>query len=502
MVTGEPIYQLFALRSQMTGVKPILSFPTPFPGEFFGGIVLRYHRLYGARNLNHTLFNNLSLGRGAIRNLPTGLRRFAEQTAPIWPGGVDEILEGHTVWPVYRPFLTALAASRAYHRIAEGPAGSLQLTLGDATARLKLQPCVQGCPICLAEDALQYGYGYLHVDHQLPGVRACHLHRVALITALPADDLDFDQNWRQDLGLRRPSPPRALDPGEVDYATLAATLRAGHMPRLTPKLIALTYSERLQALGLLTAGGHLRSRALAKAVVTKYSRPMLNRLGISRRAITTWMPGMLHRQQRGHHTVKHMLLIGTLFGDVNAFLDAIPQRELPFDIPPTRAVKRDISAEVAAELKLRHGSVTSMAKRLGISTTTCTTYAKRAGAKIKLRPKTLGPARLRHLARKIARGVPVARICSAERVSVSTVYRVIKSDKAIERARKKALENKVRKKHRAAWEWQLRHLPRTSSAARKQAPNVYAWLYRHDPIWLRNSVGRRRAFSSLHQYPK
>ena len=498
MLPEVSIRELFEFRGSTTPASSIVSFPTPFPGEFFGGIMLRYHRLYGTRNLNRTLFSDLGLGRGAIRNLPTGLRRFAEQTSPVWPGGVDEILEEHTVWPVYRPFLTALAASRAYHRISEGPAGSLQLTLGDATARLKRQPYVQGCPRCLAEDALRFGYGYLHVDHQLPGVNVCHLHRVALISASPADDLDFDQNWRQDSSAPASRTPKVVHQGEVGFAALAAALRTAHIPRLTPKLLALAYEERLRALRLLTVGGHLRTKTLAKAVVAKYSRPMLTRLGVSPRAIGTWMPGMLHRQQRGHHPVKHMLLIGTLFGDVEAFLESLPQRELPFENRPARVEKRNIGAEVAAEVARRRGSMTSIARRLGISTTTCTTYAKRAGAKVNLRPKTIGPTRLKRLERKIASGAPVDRICRSERVSVSTVYRVIKSDKVIERTRTRALERKLKKKYRATWERQLRHIAKTASAARKQAPNVYAWLYRHDPVWLKTSVNRHRTLRSPH----
>ena len=481
---------------QLGPTAPFLAFPTPFPGEFFGGILLRYHRLYGVRRLSHTLVSDLGLGRGVIRNLPTGLGRFAERTAPVWPGGVDQILEEHTVWPVYRPFLTALSASRAYHRIVNGPSGSLQLTLGDATSRLRLQPYVQGCPVCLAEDALHCGYGYLHVEHQLPGVNACHRHRIALIAASPGDDLDFEQNWRPDAGRIDTASPKMLQPGMVEFAALAAALHTAHIPRLTPKLLALAYLERLRALRLVTMGGHLRSQALAKAVVVRYSGPMLTQLGVSRRAIANWMPSMLNRQQRGHHPIKHLLLIGTLFGDIEAFLEALPQRELPFNAPHVRPVKRDIGAEVAAELMHKNSTMTNVARRLGVSITTCTTYAKRAGAKVHLRPKSIGAARIRRLASKLARGESIGGICKLEQVSVSTVYRVIKSDKSIEQRRKMALERKLRKKHRTAWEQQLGQVAKTASAARRRIPDVYAWLYRHDQVWLRNSVNQHRISGS------
>src|SRR5579863_420244 len=97
--------------------EPILSFPTPFPGEFFGSVLLRFHGIHGTKRLSHTLCDTLGLGRGAIRNLPTRLGQFAERLPAVWPGGAEAILEAHTVWPVYRPFLTWHVAASAYRRI-------------------------------------------------------------------------------------------------------------------------------------------------------------------------------------------------------------------------------------------------------------------------------------------------------------------------------------------------------------------------------------------------
>lgn len=460
---------------------PILAFPTPLPGEFFGSLLLRYHGVYGSRRLSYTLCDTLGLGRGAVRNLPTQLGQLAARLPAVWVGGVDAILEAHTVWPIYRPFLTRHAASFAYRRIVEGPPGSLQLTLGDATARLTLQRQLQACPYCFVEDAEIYGVGYLHAEHQLPGVHACVPHNMGLIDVRVPDGAD--QGGFQ---IAPPACGRAHEtlPGEVEFAQLSATLRLAQVPRLTPKLLAFAYSERLRALDLLTRKGYLRTRALGDLVLGKFPEAMLGRIGISREAPQGWMPSMLHRLQCGHHPVKHLLYVGVLFGSVESFVEALPQRELPFNAPASPAPRRDIEAEIAQQLGQSQESLTRVSKRLGVSINTVITQAKRLGIQVDSRPKRIGLALVRRIERKAGRGISIAKICSAEHVSPATVYRTIEANPSVEAARRDALERRQRKRCRKQWQKQLRHAALRRKVARSRAPAAYAWLYRHDRTWL------------------
>ena len=461
---------------------PILAFPTPLPGEFFGSLLLRYHGVYGSRRLSCTLCDTLGLGRGAIRNLPTKLGQLAARLPAVWVGGVDAILEAHTVWPVYRPFLTRHAASFAYRRIVEGPPGSLQLTLGDATARLTLQRQLQACTCCFAEDAETYGVGYLHVEHQLPGVHACVQHNMGLVDVRVPDGAD-QGGFKITLPTHGHARQEAF-PGEVEFARLSATLHSAQVPRLTPKLLALAYSERLRALDLLTRKGYLRTRALGDLVLSRFPEAMLGRIGIVRKAPQGWMPSMLHRLQRGHHPVKHLLYIGALFGSVESFVEALPQRELPFNAPASPAPRRDIGAEIAQQMGQNQESMIRVSKRLGVSINTVITQAKRLGIQVNSRPKRIRFALVRRIERKAGRGTSIAKICSAEHVSPATVYRTIEANPCVEAARRDALERRQRKRCRKQWQKQLRHAALRRKVARSRAPAAYAWLYRHDRAWL------------------
>lgn len=474
-------------RSHVVIDAPILAFPTPLPGEFLGSLLLRYHGIYGAKRLAHTFCETLGLGRGAVRNLPTRLGQFAIRTGSMWHGGVDEILETHTVWPVYRPFLTAYAASCAYQRIVAGPAGSLQLTLGDATSRLRLQRPLQACPDCITEDTIRWGITYLHTDHQLPGVGACFVHNASLVNVRI-----LDRSHQGAYKIISHTRRRDVSPGEAEFAQLSATLRAAHAPRLTPSLLAFAYSERLRVLDLLTSKGYVRSGALADAVFKRYPEAMLGRLGISREAVEGWMPVMLHRLQRGHHPVKHLLYIGTLFGNIESFLEALPQRELPFSCPKPPPPRRDIESEIDEQLQQGQISMRALGRRLGISANSCITYAKRLGVRVKARPKWIRLTALKRIERKAASGAAIPAICKAEQVSVSTVYRVIESNPSVEVARRAALERCHRGRCRKQWQKELRYAASRPTLARKRAPAVYAWLYRHDKVWLENSTSRRQ----------
>lgn len=474
-------------RSHVVTDAPILAFPTPLPGEFLGSLLLRYHGIYGAKRLTHTFCETLGLGRGAVRNLPTRLGQFAIRTGSMWHGGVDEILETHTVWPVYRPFLTAYAASCAYQRIVAGPAGSLQLTLGDAASRLRLQRPLQACPDCITEDTIRWGITYLHTDHQLPGVGACFVHNASLVNVRI-----LDRSHQGAFKVASHTHLRHVSPGEAEFARLSATLRAAHAPRLTPSLLAFAYSERLRGLDLLTSKGYVRCGALAGAVFERYPEAMLGRLGISRKAVEGWMPVMLHRLQRGHHPVKHLLYIGTLFGNIESFLEALPQRELPFSSPKTLAPRRDIGSEVAEQLRQGQISMRAIGRRLGISANSCITHAKRQGVRVEARPKWIHLTVLRRIERKAATGTPIPTICKAEHVSMSTVYRAIESNPSVGAARRAALERLRRGRCREQWQKALRRAASRPTVARRRAPAVYAWLYRHDKEWLKNNTSRRR----------
>lgn len=465
-------------------MKMLSAFPTPFPNELLGSILLRYHELYGAEHLQKTLYDHLKLGRGVITHLPTGMESFFQRTKAIWPTGVDSILEQHTTWPLYRPFLTSTTASKAYRRIIHGPPGGLQLTLGDTTSRLKIQPVLKVCPECLIEDEKQYGRPYLHTGHHLPGVKGCSLHELSLVNVHNPLDIYYGLEWFNPKNGQ--VTYNKADVGSITFANLAERLRSSHTGTLGSDEVASAYRERLITLGLLTRAGHIRSKALADLVISHFSSNYLNLIGVSKDSLSHWMQSILHRTHCSHHPVKHLLYIGALYGDVTNFLRALPQRELNFSQPQKKPhCERNIEKDVILRLEHNRESLRKLAKALGISTITCVTYAKRAGFSVSIRPKRLTSMLIEGIESSAKNGTQISNICASFNVSVSTVYRVIKANPKIGRIRKKTLENAQRRKYRATWK---RAVSRGSATIvrdlKESAPAAYIWLYRHDRSWL------------------
>jgi transposase len=253
---------------------------------------------------------------------------------------------------------------------------------------------------------------------------------------------------------------------------------------ITPKILAYAYSERLRALGLLTQGGKLRHADLGECIAARFSDEVLNRLEATREHVVTWMQSILGRQKLGHHPVKHVLLIGALYGDVQAFVSSLPQLEFNFAAALPTGNKRDIASEVINELGDGGMALSQVAKRLHISTTTCISYAMRAGLIVKQRPKHLVASRRLGVERLAMTGAPIADICAAFDVSVSSAYRVIKANPEVERKRMTRIEESNRARFRRVWASHLR-LGSSLTSARRKTPAVYAWLYRHDREWLR-----------------
>jgi DNA invertase Pin-like site-specific DNA recombinase len=161
------------------------------------------------------------------------------------------------------------------------------------------------------------------------------------------------------------------------------------------------------------------------------------------------------------------------------------QRELVFNTKKDAPPKRDISVDVRRASADTGKSFTQIADELGLSVTTCITHAKRQGMNVPSRPKLLTRDLIRRIGNLAAKGISAKTIANDASISAVTVYRVIRSDRAIEQSWKQAREQVARARHRSIWSKKMSlSTQRGVKALRQRAPATYAWLYRHDRDWL------------------
>lgn len=127
---------------------------------------------------------------------PSGLGHLGEELQTKLPP-VDELIDGHTRFPLYAKFLTEKdsKALREHHKgiAIKGVAARVGMTNGAFRGRMTM------CPECMERDIHQNGYAIWHRLALMPGILACPVHKRPLLTfceACEAGHRRVRTNWR------------------------------------------------------------------------------------------------------------------------------------------------------------------------------------------------------------------------------------------------------------------------------------------------------------------
>lgn len=81
----------------------------------------------------------------------------------------EYIINNHTIFPIYAPFLSVKARNEALDLMKYGNNSQLLLLkLGCVATNIKNNN-IKMCPHCINEDRQNYGEAYIHRTHQVPG---------------------------------------------------------------------------------------------------------------------------------------------------------------------------------------------------------------------------------------------------------------------------------------------------------------------------------------------
>jgi len=187
-------------------------FPDPYPDELFYSLCARYSERmqYPSKTaVNQELFGLMRAN--ASIDLPGHLDFFAAALPPDHScGQVKRLIERHTLWPFYRPFLS-IERQQAVLAAMRGVAGYRpDLHAGTAGSEIPRPEWLRFCPKCVEEDRRRLGECYWHRTHQVPGVYLCPTHEILLensstgvgwrwssIEFTPAETVLHSTSWRE-----------------------------------------------------------------------------------------------------------------------------------------------------------------------------------------------------------------------------------------------------------------------------------------------------------------
>lgn len=156
-------------------------FPAPYPDELFVSICARFGQRAGisSQQLRLILFGHTTVHN--LYDLPSRLGRFVE----ILPAGhkyaVEGLVQNHTLWPFYRPFLPLDRAKRAEALMRGENRNSIQNIIGRTRSLISRASYFRYCPMCVEVDRSHFGETYWHRIHQLDNIKICAVHHTILI---------------------------------------------------------------------------------------------------------------------------------------------------------------------------------------------------------------------------------------------------------------------------------------------------------------------------------
>lgn len=161
-------------------------FPTPFPNEDFRSVLHRYHIYAGNREMQESIKElfGITIRSDYFTIFPRYLYNLISRLGKSFPMSVDEILERHTLLPVFKRFIDpekfeglmdeVLYGSRPEH-------SNIGKVAGNKNGRC-ISKEIHYCPSCIKEDIEIYGVCYVHREHQLAFLKICTVHHDTLFS--------------------------------------------------------------------------------------------------------------------------------------------------------------------------------------------------------------------------------------------------------------------------------------------------------------------------------
>jgi hypothetical protein len=259
-------------------------FPTPYPDELLLSVLGRLADTMQypyEGDLSTAIYGQLVLKIAA--DLPNRLDDLVAALPPGHALTVDQLIDEHTLFPFYQPFLPAERAERLRALMRGKGGGSVYWCAGILSHLRPVPKFLRFCSQCVPEDRQQYGQCYWHRLHQVPGVHVCPRHGAPLQDSpVPMYHRAPGQRYisaERALAKVEPSPDNlspVTEPVLLQLARDAAWLLQQRQPHLTPTTLSARFHHVLAGQGLATYTGKVRVSDFMAAFERYYAPELLH----------------------------------------------------------------------------------------------------------------------------------------------------------------------------------------------------------------------------------
>ena len=292
-------------------------FPEPYPEELLYSLCARYTERVGYPNKKTTaedLFGGIGLS--AIVDFPSNIDNLISVLPPGHCFSVDGIIDHHTLFPFFEPFLPAARAKLVRKEMRSASQNYLTARTGVKVRQIQPLVYLRFCSDCVIEDRKKYGETYWHRLPQIAGINVCPDHecfysdtgikfgRESSAFFIPADSIIKENT------------PEYLNPNSKDHRILlkmandARWLLSRNKPAIKTETIRFRYYNSLLKKGFAYYNGRIKNSRFLDAFNEYFSVRLLEDTGCDPDQ-DKWLIRILINSNTkvSFHPVRHLLIM-------------------------------------------------------------------------------------------------------------------------------------------------------------------------------------------------
>src|SRR5690554_305908 len=319
----------------------IMQFPVANEDELLGSVIARFVQRQGLQDDKVALAQLF----GSRKIVPSSVlqghtNQLLANVGHLWAVSSRELLEQHTLLPVFRPFVAPKTYEHFIRDLYGESKNHSMLRTGLNASSIVWPSNFRVCPLCCHDQFRMLGYRYWQRLFQCPGVDACPDHRCFLIdTGIPLQSSRRHRFVGAD-SIRQPIPALSTmgDTRSVLLSSLVRDLLRGETSKTPNSYQWSRFYRSMADQQDLCRGKGVLHREIASRVRTCWGGEWLERHGLSLDSEDNWLVSMFRKHRRPFSYLQHFACWFALYEETPVLRKVLAEAGQFSAKPPRQAV--------------------------------------------------------------------------------------------------------------------------------------------------------------------
>lgn len=330
------------------------NFPPPHPDELLYSAIARagmYLGITSPKQLLDELFNNRKVI--ATLDLPSHISHIADQLRNTKQYSVDCLINRHTLFPLYAPFVQQEIRDKAIELMKGKAGGAVHMMLGVSASRIKAIHHFQACTQCIEAQIERYGEAFWKRDWFIPNLPFCMEHGSLFIyKEKPTDSRHhFLPLIESNLSLENVSSITSQDSNILSAAQ--QLLQCPPLPSISFDQWSHFYRELAHDFGY-TRGEHIKHAEIQELFLQHWGKAYLQskQLLCRENEENSWLKSIFRKHRKSFSFFEHLLVWQTFLPqekleDIFQYINKIQ----PISVVKIKSSENDLDTSKQAEYR-------------------------------------------------------------------------------------------------------------------------------------------------------